>query len=70
MRHQPCPPEPKEGNPKLEVGSRIGHEEWITHPADILVDKWAASDKPAAFNLSVSSPLKPDIVSEAGQTVK
>ena len=39
-----------------------------SRPADILVNNWGINGKPAAFDLSVSSPLKPDIVSEAGHT--
>ena len=55
-------------NPKLEAGSGLGHDQKQSRPADILVNIWGFNGKPAAFDLSVSSPLKPDIVSEAGHT--
>ena len=55
-------------NPKLEAGSGLGHDQKQSRPADILVNNWGFNGKPAAFDLSVSSPLKPDIVSEAGHT--
>ena len=55
-------------NPKLEAGSGLGHDQKQSRPADILVNNWGINGKPAAFDLSVSSPLKPDIVSEAGHT--
>ena len=55
-------------NPKLEAGSGLGHDQKQSRPADILVNNWGFNDKPAAFDLSVSSPLKPDIVSEAGHS--
>ena len=38
---------------KVEAGSGQGHEHQHTHPADIL----ASCGKPAAFDLSVTSPL-------------
>ena len=43
-------------NPKLEACGGI------------YVNNWGINGKSAAFNLSVSSSLKPDIVSEAGHT--
>ena len=55
-------------NPKLEAGSGLGHDQKQSRPAEILVNYWGFNGKPAAFDLSVSSPLKPDIVSEAGHT--
>ena len=55
-------------NPKLEAGSGLGHDQKQSRPADILVNNWCINGKPAAFDLSVSSPLKPDIVFEAGHT--
>ena len=49
-------------NPKLEAGSGLGHDQKQSRPADILVNNWGFNG-----DLSVSSPLKPDIVSEAGR---
>ena len=51
-------------NPKLEAY----HDQKQSRPADILVNNWGFNGKHAAFELSVSSPLKPDIISEAGHT--
>ena len=45
-------------NPKLEAGSGLGHDQKQSRPADILVNNWGINGKPAAFDLSVSSPLK------------
>ena len=55
-------------NPKLEAGSGLSHDQKQSRPADILVNNYGFNGKPAAFDLSVSSPLKPEIVSEAGHT--
>ena len=49
----------------MEAGSGLSHEEKLTLPEDILVN-WCINGKPAAFDHSISSQLKPDIVSEAG----
>ena len=55
-------------NPKLEAGSGLGYDQKRTRPADILVNNWGISGKPTAYDLSVSSLLKPEVVSEAGHT--
>ena len=35
-------------------------------PADILIPSWSTSDKPAAIDVSITSPLKSSMLSEAG----
>ena len=45
-------------NPKLEAGAGLGHERRLTRPADILIPSWSTSDKPAAIDVSITSPLK------------
>ena len=52
---------------KAEAGSGLGHELRNTRPADILASNWL-SGKPAAFDLTVVSPLNPTFISEAGRT--
>ncbi|KAL5499608.1 hypothetical protein EMCRGX_G011059 [Ephydatia muelleri] len=41
---------------QTEVGSGLGHDERRTWPADVLVPNWDLG-KPAAFDLTVTSPL-------------
>ena len=53
-------------NPKLEAGAGLGHERRLTRPADTLIPSWSTSDKPAAIDVSITSPLKSSILSEAG----
>ena len=53
-------------NPKLDAGAGLGHERRLTRPADILIPSWSTSDKPAAIDVSITSPLKSSILSEAG----
>ena len=50
-------------NPKLEAGAGLGHERRHTRPADILIPSWS---KPAAIDVSITSPLKSSILSEVG----
>ena len=52
---------------KAEAGSGLGRELLHTRPADILALNWLCG-KPAAFDLSVTSPLNPSLLSEAGLT--
>ena len=52
---------------KAEAGSGLGHDLLHTRPADILASNWLCG-KPAAFDLSVTSPLNPSLLSEAGLT--
>eukprot|EP00731_Ephydatia_muelleri_P011911 Em0006g805a len=52
---------------KAEAGSGLGHELRNTRPADILISNWFCG-KPAAFDLTVVSPLNPTFISEAGRT--
>ena len=54
---------------KAEAGSGLGRDLLHTHPADILASNWLCG-KPAAFDLSVTSPLNPSLLSEAGLTAK
>ena len=51
---------------KAEAGSGLGHELRNTRPADILASNWLCG-KPAAFDLTVVSPLNPTFISEAGR---
>ena len=53
---------------KAEASSGIGHELLHTCPADILASNWLCG-KPAAFDLTVTSPLNPFFFSEAGLAV-
>ena len=53
--------------PASEAGSGLGHELLHTCPADILASNWLCG-KPTAFDLSVTSPLNPSLLSEAGLT--
>ena len=46
----------------MEVGSGLGHDERRTQPADVLVPNWDLG-KPAAFDLTVASPLNQSILS-------
>ncbi|KAL5484316.1 hypothetical protein EMCRGX_G020790 [Ephydatia muelleri] len=48
-------------NPKLEAGAGLGHERRLTRPADILIPSWSNGDKPAAIDVSITSPLKSNI---------
>ena len=52
---------------KAEAGSGLGHELRNTRPADILASNWLCG-KPAAFDLTVVSPLNSTFISEAGRT--
>ena len=52
---------------KAEAGSGLGRELLHTRPVDILASNWLCG-KPAAFDLSVTSPLNPALFSEAGFT--
>ena len=45
----------------------LGADKRHSRPADILVQNWIIG-KPAAFDLTVTSPLNPTIVIEAGAT--
>ena len=48
---------------QMEVGSGLGHDERRTRPADVLVPNWDLG-KPAAFDLTVASPLNQSILNE------
>ena len=52
-------------NPKLEADAGLGHERRLTRQADILIPSWSNNDKPAAIDVSITSPLKSNILSEA-----
>ena len=43
---------------QVEVGSGLGLDRLHSHPADVLVNNWHLG-KPAAFDLTVTSPLNP-----------
>ena len=49
---------------QMEAGSGLGHDERRTRPADVLVPNWDLG-KPAAFDLTVASPLNQSILNEA-----
>ena len=49
----------------VEMGSNLTSNHDHSRPADILLPNWALG-KPAAFDISVTSPLNPKIVSVAG----
>ena len=53
-------------NVKMEAGANINHDHSHSHPANILVPNWSLG-KPAAFDLSVMSPLNSKHLLEAGQ---
>ena len=48
----------------MEVGSVSGHDQQHTRPADVLVPNWDLG-KPAAFDLTVASPLNQNILNGA-----
>ena len=50
---------------QLEVGHGYGGESSLSRPADILVPNWMIR-KPAAFDLTVVSPLHSTTLNEAG----
>ena len=49
---------------KVEAGSNLTHDHSHTRPADIKVPNWLLG-KPAAFDLSVMSPLNSNVLLEA-----
>ena len=52
-------------NVKVEMGSILTSDDDHSCPADILLPNWALG-KPAVFDISVTSPLNPKIVSVEG----
>ena len=50
---------------KVEAGSNLSKDHSHTRPADILIPNWSLG-KPAAFDLSVTSPLNSNILLETG----
>ena len=48
----------------------MGYERRLTRPADILIPSWSTSDKPAAIDVSITSPLKSIILSEVGAAAR
>ena len=52
---------------QMEVGSGLGHDARRTRPADVLVPHWVLG-KPAAFDITVTSPLTPITLHEASVT--
>ena len=50
---------------QVEVGSGQGHDRLNFRPADVLVKNWLLG-KPAAFDLTITSPLNPTTLTEAG----
>ena len=51
----------------MEAGSGLGHDARRTRPADVLVPNWVLG-KPAAFDITVTSPLTPITLHEASVT--
>ena len=54
---------------QVKVGSDFGHDKHNTRLADVLIPNWSLG-KPAAFDLTITSPLNPSILSEAGVTAE
>ena len=52
---------------KVEVGSQLKSDLRQTHPADVLVADWERG-RPAAWDVTVTSPLTPAVLNEAGMT--
>ena len=50
---------------QVEVGSGLSLDRLHSRPADVLVNNWHLG-KPAAFDLTVTSPLNPITLTEAG----
>ena len=50
---------------QVEVGSGLGLDRLHSRPADVLVNNWHLG-KPAAFDLTIISPLNPTTLTEAG----
>ena len=50
---------------RLEVGGGLGRDKALTRPADILVSNLSGSAS-AAYDITVTSPLNPSIILEAG----
>ena len=48
----------------VEAGSGLGHDQWCTRPADVLVPDWVLG-KPAAFDITVTSLLNPSTFTES-----
>ena len=49
---------------RVEAGSGLGLDQHRTRPVDVLVPDWMLG-KPAAFDITVTSPLNPSIFTEA-----
>ena len=47
----------------VEAGSDLGRDQRRTRPADVLVPDWMLG-KPAAFDITVTSPLNPSTFTE------
>ena len=52
---------------QVEMGSGWGSEKSRTRPADVLIPNWSLG-KPVALDLTVTSPLNAEIISEASVT--
>ena len=52
---------------KVEIGSRLTPDLRPSRPADVLVADWERG-RPAAWDVTVSSPLTPALLNEAGMT--
>ena len=50
---------------QVEVGSGLGLDRLHSRPDDVLVNNWHLG-KPAAFDLTITSPLNPTTLTEAG----
>ena len=50
---------------QVKVGSGLGFDRLHSRPADVLVNNWHLG-KPAAFDLTITSPLNPTTLTEAG----
>ena len=54
---------------QVEVGNNLTHDHNKTRPADILLSNWFLG-KPAALDVSITSPLNPLTLLEAGVLAK
>ena len=50
---------------QVEVGCGLGLDGLHSRPDDVLVNNWHLG-KPAAFDLTITSPLNPTTLTEAG----
>ena len=57
--------EPTDLSVKVEMGSNLTPDHDHSHPADIFLPNWTLG-KPVAFDISLTSPLSPNVLSVTG----